>query len=169
MEQDSTETASGVEMIPHFGVTIEEVEAYLTSRKTDNPRRVICVCGHAMSKHSEPDGSRRYCATGRMLCYCSDPKPAIKVEDARYFIRWTHGWGEKHALALGLSAYLKTGKKVEWLIEPVCFVCKDPSRSVFPASVNRGYRISKRCDELNGLFCREHILNLHGLSTKPKE
>lgn len=169
MEPGTSDNSTSMPLMPNLNVSSEAVETFLASHKSENPRKIICICGHAISKHSDPSSSRKYCASGKMLCRCSEPKPVLKVEDARFFIRWTHGWGPKHALALGLNSYLKTGKSVEWLIQPVCFVCKDPSRSVSPASVNRGLRVSNRCDELNGLFCDEHIRSIHGITTRTEE
>jgi len=148
---------------PNILVTSEEVDEYLDTMANRNPKKIICICGHAMSKHSEPEINPRYCATGKLFCMCQNPTPVILVEDARFFVRATYGWGPKHAFSLGLNAYLKTGKAVNWLCEPVCFVCGVANLGVSPASANRGNRLSSKCDYYNGFFCREHILTLMGM------
>lgn len=72
----------------------------------------ICACGHPMSKHREvdvyEDGSliTYSCYPTRTSCLCAEALPVLEVSDIRPFMRKTKGYGDQHALSLGLRGLL---------------------------------------------------------------
>lgn len=110
------------------GTTFEE--AYEADRrlsatgKRRNP--YICLCGHAMARHSEdPNTGAVSCKPSRIWCHCTRKYPVLTVEDTRIFVRMSDGYGQDHAVIRGLSALIKKGKKAEWVTEGlVCHFCE---------------------------------------------
>jgi hypothetical protein len=106
-----------------LGINAEEaVEAdQALTRKPSSDKR-ICLCGHAINKHSTESGVIQ-CVPSRYYCPCKNIRPVVLVEDTRLFLRKTNGPGAEHALTRGLAASFSADKNVEWITEVKCDKC----------------------------------------------
>lgn len=118
---------------------LEELET--RAKKVQDNR--ICSCGHPMGRHREdPSAGRFYagkthiCKPNASFCPCDHPRPVLKVEDLRYFLRSTKGVGHLHALGHGVVSALKAGSGIEWIIERKCDRCGEPG-DVIPVAITR--------------------------------
>ncbi len=85
--------------------------------------RAICLCGHAITKHSELP-RRSVCSPSKWLCYCVKQIPVLVASDMRRFLHASTGDGERHALKRGIQALLRSGGYFEWLPDSrMCFDC----------------------------------------------
>lgn len=80
-------------------------------------RGLICICGHPVILHAESG----LCRSGAIVCACPKSRPALLVDDIRFFLRVTKGPHEAHALVMGLSTLEEKGgqavKQIDWRCE----------------------------------------------------
>ncbi len=141
-----------------LGITAEEAvetDERLT-RKPSRDKRV-CLCGHAVNKHST-DAGLVICVPSRYNCPCKNIRPVIEVEDTRLFLRKTSGPGAEHALTRGLAASFSADKGVEWLETPKCDKCgieATPAGDVKinPVAVTEFRSISYEATGYDALLC----------------
>jgi hypothetical protein len=129
-----------------FAFDLEEASAELEqlkvrAKKVQDNR--ICACGHPVGRHKlDPSAGRFYagkthvCKPNASYCKCDTPRPVLKADDLRYFLRSTQGVGHLHALGHGVVAATKAESGVEWLIDPKCDRC-GVEGSVIPVTVSR--------------------------------
>lgn len=146
-----------------LGISEEEMHSFMESLRTGkgDEGRQICICGHAIARHSKSEALSS-CSVGRSWCSCSQPFPILESDDLRAFIFSTDGIGKKHALAKGLYALWKNGRKARWLINLACFRCERQVSRLFPAALTREKRIAFRSGYSNALLCRECAIELGG-------
>jgi hypothetical protein len=109
------------ELALQFGFDLDELK--LRDEKLKAPREVdrrICLCGHAVSRHSMEENV--FCIPARWQCHCRRLKPVMVVEDTRVFVRKSYGYGPDHALLRSLPELAKRGKKGQWLDGLSCVV-----------------------------------------------
>jgi len=109
--------------IETMGIDFEMADAVnskLISKSLDDR---ICICGHAMRRHSEADMTQ-FCNPGRTTCHCrkSNMTPVLKAGNVQVFRHSSNGPGPEHALVRGLVSLSKTDKEMEWIEEPFCMI-----------------------------------------------
>lgn len=162
-EKAKTEEAAQEETrraLAMLGVTLEEVEQADADRKKEGPRdQRICVCGHAMHKHTVVEGRGQVvCKPAAMHCPCKSARPVIKTNDTRCFLRKTDGPGAEHALSRGMAEVVKRGKTIEWIIPIVCDRCQQATDKIFPTPVaqgSSGVYVKHEASSHNALLCRD--------------
>lgn len=120
-----------------FEVSMEDANEINEIFKRD-PRshnRNICICGHAVSRHSfDKWQNKTFCKPGQLSCPCVQPRAVLDVPNTRYFMRKSQGNGAKHALVRGVAASIEVlgqeefEEKRTWLVEPKCDICKEPAK-----------------------------------------
>lgn len=159
------ETDSAEDALAAMGLSIDDVVAAeekleaLGSKRYKNSDSRICVCGHAVSRHTVTN-SVVYCKPSRMECPCKKCRPVITVQDTRKFLRKTSGAGPFHALALGMLSHVKEGLWVKWIDPPQCDRCGADSNDVVPVPVTqRGVSVQYATgyDALLCPKCREAV------------
>ncbi len=130
-----------------------EVDAFLSNRAQNPPEKMVCICGHATNKHNEISKDYWSCVTARHYCPCAKPIPVLLVQDTRYFMRKTYGYGAKHAMSTGLRKLNQEGKWSKFIIDLSCFRCNSTDVKLHPAALNRDFRISDRPEAINVLLC----------------
>lgn len=139
-----------------FDFDIEEaamIDAALTARRERDGR--ICICGHAMSKHSNTYGPVN-CKPTRMQCKCRQMRAVLETNDVRVFLRKTSGQGPMHALGRGLQAAIANGNTVEWIIPQECDKCHTPG-PISPVPINMtvtGPSVASEETGYNALLCK---------------
>ena len=110
-----------------FGVKMEDVAEF--QRKQDvegdvhNDRR-ICVCGHAMNKHTPNNLGAPQCKPNIHYCHCMVGFPVLGTTDRRKFLHVSKGNGSKHALTMGVRRIMETGGGFTWLkVNYKCYKC----------------------------------------------
>lgn len=122
-----------------MGMTPEEVDeadAELIEKKSHPTNRQICICGHAIARHTVTHGAV-YCKPARMECPCKKPHAVLETSDSRLFIRKTDGGGPLHALSRGIRMAMTKGKSVTWLIEMRCDRCGETADRMIPTPVSQ--------------------------------
>lgn len=114
--------------------------------------RQICICGHAMARHTVSAGAT-YCKPARMECPCKRPRPVLETTDTRMFIRKTSGGGSSHALARGIMAAAEKNKSVEWIVPLVCDRCGVESGNIVPVPVTQTGAAMPRATGFDVLLC----------------
>ena len=149
--------------VEDLGIDPTEVEAHIEASKSwmDNPDKAICICGHALTRHTISETSV-YCTVAKAWCSCFEPIAVLVTEDLRPFIYSTTGVGKKHALAKGLYTLRKNEKSARWLIERFCFRCKAEDQTLFPTALTRDKRIAKNSGYSNALLCEACVIDLGG-------
>ena len=143
-----------------LGVSLEEIEEATEIRREKGPRdQRICVCGHAIHKHTIVEGRGQVvCKPSAMHCPCKNARPVLKTNDTRCFLRKTEGPGAEHALSRGMAEALKRGKSFEWIVPIVCDRCQQPADRIIPTPIGQGttgvYK-KNEASALNALLCRE--------------
>jgi hypothetical protein len=140
-----------------LGLDVSAISAHREEIKRREFNRNVCVCGHAMNKHSQLSG-HTFCHTARMYCPCEDPRPVVEVSDTRYFMTKSRGYGAHHALSTGLSRLHEVGGSSRLLIEPKCFRCGELANPLIPAGFNRDRWLIFQPGPYNGMFCQSCIL-----------
>ncbi len=137
------------ESILPFGLNAGEIEAVLAGKRDGR----ICACGHPLTQHDELGDGRSGCFPSRTICSCKTPYPVLEVSDKRFFQFSTIGWGERHAISIGLLALRKSGGTSKVLVESRCFRCRNESVKLIPTSLNAGNSILECPGEQNLLLC----------------
>jgi hypothetical protein len=144
---ESTNERGGSQVTP-FGV--EPTPDQVPQR---NP--FVCVCGHSMGSHHETSNGGGYCSNGKMWCPCEHPKAVLEAQDLRDFYFRTSGWGNRHALTLGIHKSIRRGRKVTQLLESICWRCKQPCEQLIPTSFSEDLVILERPGPINSLLCQD--------------
>jgi hypothetical protein len=150
MSEDKNTNANALQ---ELGIEDSEVDAFLVGKAENPPEKMVCICGHATNKHSEISKDYWSCVTARHFCPCARPVPVLLVQDTRYFMRKTYGYGAKHAMSTGLRKLNQEGKWSRFTIELTCFKCNAGNVKLLPAALNRDYRISDKPEAINVLLC----------------
>jgi hypothetical protein len=162
---DEAARAETEKALASLGVSAEEVEQADADRRKEGPRdQRICVCGHAVSKHTIVEGRGQVvCKPSAMNCPCKSLRPVIKTNDTRCFLRKTDGPAAEHALSRGMIEVLKRNKTLEWIIPIVCDKCQKPTDKVIPTPVAQGtagvYKKNEASSQ-NALLCRDCYTSL---------
>lgn len=129
MEDDIRRSTKTLELL---GFTREEVQASeeelqrrgLISSKGDSQKttRLICLCGHGMTRHTEFQGMWS-CSPTKLHCPCADPRAVAWAQDTRLFKMKTLGAGVQHALMRGLLASESLQRSTFWTIDLKCDKC----------------------------------------------
>ncbi len=141
-----------------LGISAEEAvetDEKLT-RKPSRDKR-ICLCGHAVNKHST-DAGLVICVPSRYNCPCKNIRAVVQAEDTRLFLRKTSGPGAEHALTRGLAASFSADKGVEWIETPKCDKCgieATPAGDVriSPVAVTEYRTVSNEATGYDALLC----------------
>lgn len=141
--------------LDRLGIDDAEIQTHRSDIRRKEYDRQVCICGHAMNKHSEFSSGMWQCHTARMYCPCERPKAVVEVSDTRYFMTKSRGYGAKHALSTGLSRLKERGGTSRLIIEPLCFVCQREITPLLPATFDRQRRLIFKPGPLNGLFCHD--------------
>lgn len=154
------------DIFSQLGVSAESVERFLRERDRFDTSKQICMCGHAINKHSGYERDCGICLTGRHYCPCAKPNPVLIASDSRYFMRKTYGTGSKHALSSGMLRLQQEKKKATWLIEPGCWFpdCNSGNPLIFPVALDDSNSIIERPGPKNVMLCETCILRLQGLA-----
>lgn len=142
-----------------FDLDSEEVaemnDIYRVAARSGDRR--ICICGHAMSRHSFDKYQQRHvCKPGQLSCPCLSPRAVIDVPNTRYFMRKSRGSGAKHALAMGYGASKDAlgeedfTEKIEWLVEPKCDICGGETK-YYPVRVTKTGKVLLDMDKDEGV------------------
>lgn len=145
----------GSSALEHLGIDEQAIANHRKELKAKEYNRGVCVCGHAMNKHTKYGINEWSCQTARMWCPCEAPKVIVEVSDTRYFMTKSRGYGEKHALSTGLSRLHEKGGTSKLVIEPKCFRCEEVKYPLVPAAFDRHIRLIFKPGPYNGLFCRD--------------
>jgi hypothetical protein len=137
-----------------LGIPAQAIEAHLKDVRESVRAKLVCVCGHAVNKHTSTDG-HVFCRTARMFCPCETITPVVEASDTRYFMTKTRGYGERHALSTGLFRLRKAGGTFKLLDNQVCFRCREASPILIPASLTREFALLAKPGPMNGLLCTE--------------
>jgi hypothetical protein len=71
-----------------LGIPAQAIEAHLKDVRESVRAKLVCVCGHAVNKHTSTDG-HVFCRTARMFCPCETITPVVQASDTRYFMTKT--------------------------------------------------------------------------------
>ena len=139
-----------------MGLTPDEVaeaDRKITEKtKAGNRDRRICVCGHAVSKHSNYAGILT-CKPSALLCPCKKVNPVLESSDTRVFLRKTEGAGAMHALSRGIYAAIQSGKDVKWIIDLKCDRCGSTESNVVPVPVTQSGYAADHATGFDALLC----------------
>jgi len=133
-----------VDGINGFAFDLDDAAAELEELKQRDKKVLdnrVCACGHPVGRHRPLPfgpgmrGETHACKPNASFCKCAGPRPILKAEDLRYFLRSTKGVGHLHALGQGVVASLKADMKVEWLEDPKCDRC-DEVGNIIPVSIS---------------------------------
>lgn len=125
-----TKPGNALAALATLGLTSEEMQkneerlvtfGYLASR--DSSPKLICLCGHGVSRHTEYAGLVS-CVPSRLVCNCKTIRPVLQVDDTRPFKMKTFGPGANHALIRGLSACVDKDKGAHWVADLKCDKCE---------------------------------------------
>lgn len=113
-----------------FDIEYEDAVATAERLRIGNAEKsdkLICSCGHAISRHRYDSGLNRWlCRPNAYKCPCLIRTPVMEVSNTRHFMMKNQGSGAKHALSMGYAASKeKLGEdfKADWVIEPKCTFC----------------------------------------------
>lgn len=157
--------------IEAMGFTFEEAltaDGAARAAAPCNPRdQRICLCGHAMARHSSV-GGRAKCRPSHMQCLCTCARAVIAVSDLRTFLQKTTGGSREHALMRGVAALYAKGKRdratygekskeaeIKWLITRACDKCKTVDNNVVPVPVTQAGLIAEEATGYDALLCRK--------------
>lgn len=133
-------SSSNMNALEQIGISLDEAkeadDKLLEKSRRGNRDRRVCVCGHALTKHTTYAGILT-CKPSAMLCPCKKIRPVLSAEDTRMFLRKTEGAGAMHALSRGMYASLSAGKDVQWIVPLECDRCKAKDKRVVPVPVTQ--------------------------------
>jgi hypothetical protein len=146
-----------------LGIENKAMEELFVQQKSGigNPARHICMCGHALSRHTKTE-SGGFCTVSKAWCDCSGPLAVLEPSDLRPFRFSTTGIGEKHALTKGLYKLRREGNEAKWLIDLKCFKCGATETTLLPTALTRDRRISLGSGHSNAFLCNPCIDSLGG-------
>ena len=147
-----------------LAITEESVTRFLEEKDLYDTSKHVCICGHAMNKHSGFDEGYGSCVTGRHWCPCSNPRPVLIAQDTRYFMRKSYGPGSKHALSTGMLRLRQLGVGMEWIEKPTCWRpdCHSGNPLIFPIPLNEAMRVVESPGKLNVFLCETCALAAMG-------
>ena len=115
------------ETLRMMGITVEDVQASDQElldlglvNTTNTEPKLICICGHGITRHTEITENFWSCKPSRLDCHCKMPNAVLKVQDTRLFKMKSMGPGVRHALIRGIKASAEQGKDTEWTVDVVC-------------------------------------------------
>lgn len=139
-----------------MGLTVEEVQEadrkIIQKTKAGGRDRRICVCGHAVSKHTTYAGILD-CKPSALRCPCKKIRPVLEVDDTRVFLRKTEGGGAMHALSRGIYSSIQAGKNVRWTIDLMCDRCGSTANNVVPVPVSQSGSSQDEATGFDALLC----------------
>lgn len=167
-KQYDPESISAGNVFDALGVTPESVEKFLSDRYRYDTSKHVCICGHAINKHTTVN-EYVTCLTARHYCPCQLIKPVLYANDTRYFMRKTFGPGSKHALSTGLKRLVELGKGAHWLKPPQCWNpdCLKPHTFVYPVAIGKLGNISYEPEKLNVFLCEACFMSFLGKPGEP--
>lgn len=122
----------------------------LKDRQIRDPR--ICLCGHAVNKHTVTNGMV-LCTPSRMVCPCKSVRAVIEVEDTRKFLRKTTGPGVEHALVRGIAALADNNKEAKWIDPIKCDRCATTEGRIIPCPITEGKQVAYKATGRDALLC----------------
>jgi hypothetical protein len=148
---------SAKEALEMLGINVDEAietDKKRTETKPRDPR--ICLCGHAVNKHSTASGEVQ-CVPSRYWCPCKKLRPVIQVEDTRLFLRKSNGPNQEHALIRGIAASVVAEKDVKWIIDVACDICSKTSAEarIMPTPVTEFKTVSYEATGYDALVCED--------------
>jgi hypothetical protein len=155
-----TDSNSKADLLSAFGLNGEEIDSVILRTRGKKGSKIICICGHAMARHSHFDETNMSCYVSGMYCPCSQPIEVIEVVDTRLFMYQTTSIGLGHALSKGIRAADKANQKYIALIDPICFVCHRSEVPAMPTAFDRHDFPINRPGARNGLLCQECLQKL---------
>jgi hypothetical protein len=135
-----------------FGLDIKLLSAAEAEKSRDGR---ICACGHALTVHETPGNGVQGCFPTTAYCRCQAPVPVLEVSNKRFFMNSTRGWGEKHALSLGLFSLVKAGGKYKSLVDSRCQKCQVQTVRLIPSSLTENLTITSEPGVVNLLLCSD--------------
>lgn len=161
--ETANEKQTPVSALDALGIEQADIQAFLAEHDRKPVGREVCLCGHALNKHTEMVPGVISCVTARIWCPCQIPQPVVEVQDTRFFMRTTYGHGPKHALSTGLYALKLRGKWSRLINELTCSRCGAQATNLAPAAVDPSGRVSMRPTARNVLLCPICISDLLGI------
>jgi hypothetical protein len=156
LDHDSSESALG-----QLGFSGESVDVELAELEKESNNKEVCICGHAIRRHSVFDGNWD-CQPARIWCPCSQPIAVLEAEDLRLFQCQTRGWGAKHALTQGIRKSDKAKKRTRLLASAVCWMCNQKS-SLFPTALDSSNLPVRQAAARNALLCESCLFKAQGI------
>ena len=115
----------------------------------------VCICGHSVGSHKEMSYGGWSCTNGKLWCPCEKPRAVLEAPDLRDFHFSTYGWGDRHALSLGIMKSIRKGRKVRQLVENICFKCGLGFERLIPTSLSSDYFVLEYPGPRNALLCSD--------------
>jgi hypothetical protein len=146
---------SAKDALAAMGLDLDEVvdiDNGLRTRPNTRDGR-ICLCGHAVSKHTDFGNGVMSCKPSKMDCPCKKCRPVMDVEDVRPFLRKTQGSGSMHAFSRGLAALAMSGKSAQWIVDLTCDRCGEHNGSLVPVPVTAHGIITDYATGHDALLC----------------
>lgn len=146
---------SAKEALELLGINVDEAIATDKKRTETKPRDSrICLCGHAVNKHSL-DAGEVQCVPSRYWCPCKKLRPVIEVDDTRLFLRKTNGPNKEHALIRGIAASVVAEKNVKWIAEVTCDICHKGTHDakIMPVPVTEFKTVAYEATGFDALLC----------------
>lgn len=161
----SEQPNSADQLFDSLGISVNSVKEFLNNRDKFDSSKQVCICGHAINKHSGFEEGYPQCLTGRHYCPCLKKRPVLYTHDTRFFMRKTYGPGSKHALAAGLLRLREEKINSYWLEEPQCWHpdCSKRNKLIFPVALNKSNQIVDEEGPINIFLCETCILNMKGV------
>jgi hypothetical protein len=153
-EENKAEEKGGGISAP-FGVCLGD-NSESADRKGSGPRVPhVCICGHSIGSHKEMSYGGWSCTNGKLWCPCETPRAVLEASDLRDFHFSTYGWGDRHALSLGIMKSIRKGRRVRQLIENNCFKCGLGFERLIPTSLSSDYFVLDYPGPRNALLCSD--------------
>ncbi|MFM1786420.1 MAG: hypothetical protein RL228_370 [Actinomycetota bacterium] len=147
-----------------LGFSETDVEEELRKNRLAPPSKQVCICGHAVNKHSELSQGRWTCQTANHICPCQGPEPVLVVQDTRYFMKKTEGYGPMHAISYGLMRLRQEKKWARFIIDLKCDRCKAENCKLYPTALSPELRIVRRPSSINKFLCIECLELILGIN-----
>lgn len=143
---------SGAKLL--FDLDAESIRSQLADKGIQSNSRLICVCGHPVNAHHTLSQNHSGCFPARMYCPCRAPMAVTRVSNSRFFKAKTRGWGERHALSIGLLKLYDSGGFAEALDGIGCFGCESHGPALIPTSMDEFGLVLEYPGQVNALLCR---------------
>lgn len=170
----NTEAAKGGALPQGSALSALQLSTHYLDEVDQRPKqkslsREVCICGHSVNNHKDFGDGQLICSPAKQFCPCSKLLPVIEVENTKYFLRRTRGYGEKHALTIGLHYLTKHGLWSRMVIEPICFRCGATDLTIYPTPISRDNTISYGPSAVNAFLCLECIYHIQGIPITKQE